>query len=78
MSVGTMKKFSNVRDRGSSLFSVEADPYDALNRRPALHSWCGLPTNPIRLAVGGILSASPSLGGEKKMAQLTKQRLLNQ
>ena len=60
--VGTMQKFSNMRDRGSSLFSVEADPYDALNRRPALHSWCGIPTKPHQACSGRGFVSIPFIG----------------
>ena len=57
-----MQKFSNVRDRGSYLFSVEAGPANALSRRPALHSWCSLPTKPHQACSGRGFVSIPFIG----------------
>ena len=72
MSIGTMQKFSNVRDRGSSLFSGEAGPANALSRRPALHSWCGLPTKPHQACSGRGFVSIPFIGRWEKNCSTPK------
>ena len=72
MSIGTMQKFSNVRDRGSSLFSGEAGPANALSRRPALHSWCGLPTKPHQACSGSGFVSIPFIGRWEKNCSTPK------
>lgn len=62
MSIGTMQKFSNVRDRGSSLFSGEAGPANALSRRPAPAQLVWPSYKIIRLAVGEGFVSIPFIG----------------